>query len=366
MKERPPPPASSPESGASAEDRLPSWQTIRPSRRAAWWPGDGSQDRQDAGSRHGLPGPDYLPGRLVGHQPAFPRKHFPRPVRGSAHFLQQLADAPQIAHTADRCCDGTVHRRRGLSSRPKRRHHNGGKTSFMGLGGPNLVKGAIGKSVDAETLGGAETHTAASGVAHHRARDDQHCLEIIRQMVSELPRSNEPRPRESSAPLLNEDEIYSVLPADHRLPYDLQEIVLRIFDREGFLEFMAAYAPEVLCANARLAGRARGSRRQPARRVSARRIHSLGRHHLHRKRPQDRPVRRDLRPSQPPAGLLAGCQWLHGRPGSRGKRDYSRRRGNGRNDGLRPGSQDRGYAEPCQRRRLLRHGGTGFRPQFHF
>ena len=129
------------------------------------------------------------------------------------------------------------------------------KTSYMGLGGPNLVKGAIGKSVDAETLGGATTHTEASGVAHHRARDDQHCLEIIRQMVGELPRPNEPQPHDPSAPLLDEREIYSVLPADHRLPYDLQEIVLRIFDREGFLEFMADYAPEVLCANARLAGR---------------------------------------------------------------------------------------------------------------
>ena len=129
------------------------------------------------------------------------------------------------------------------------------KTSFMGLGGPNLVKGAIGKSVDAETLGGAATHTEASGVAHHRARDDQHCLEIIRQMVGELPRPNEPQPHDPSTPLLDEREIYSVLPADHRLPYDMQEIVFRIFDREGFLEFMADYAPEVLCANARLAGR---------------------------------------------------------------------------------------------------------------
>ena len=110
------------------------------------------------------------------------------------------------------------------------------KTSFMGLGGPNLVKGAIGKSVDAETLGGAATHTETSGVAHHRARDDQHCLETIRQMVGELPRPNEPQPHDPSTPLLDEREIYSVLPADHRLPYDMQEIVFRIFDREGFLE----------------------------------------------------------------------------------------------------------------------------------
>src|SRR5437773_6587566 len=50
-------------------------------------------------------------------------------------------------------------------------------TSFMGLGGPNLVKGATGQTVDAETLGGARTHTAVSGVGHYRAKDDQECLE---------------------------------------------------------------------------------------------------------------------------------------------------------------------------------------------
>src|SRR5579875_2810785 len=55
------------------------------------------------------------------------------------------------------------------------------KTSFMGLGGPNLVKGAVGQVTDAETLGGAKMHTAVSGVAHLRATDDDHCLALIRQ-----------------------------------------------------------------------------------------------------------------------------------------------------------------------------------------
>src|ERR1700720_2815180 len=54
-------------------------------------------------------------------------------------------------------------------------------TSFMGLGGPNLVKGAVGQVVDAESLGGARMHTASSGVAHFRAKDDEACLELIRQ-----------------------------------------------------------------------------------------------------------------------------------------------------------------------------------------
>jgi len=65
-------------------------------------------------------------------------------------------------------------------------------TSFMGLGGPNLVKGATGQLVDAERLGGAKTHTAVSGVAHYRAQDDADCLKRMREYVARLPRP--PRP----------------------------------------------------------------------------------------------------------------------------------------------------------------------------
>src|SRR5579862_4269590 len=59
--------------------------------------------------------------------------------------------------------------------------------SFMGLGGPNLVKGAVGQVVDAESLGGAALHTEKSGVAHYSAKDDEDCLRLIRQKVRELP-----------------------------------------------------------------------------------------------------------------------------------------------------------------------------------
>ena len=129
------------------------------------------------------------------------------------------------------------------------------KTSFMGLGGPNLVKGAIGKTIDAETLGGAATHTASSGVAHYKAKDDAACLEMIRGMVADLPREPGTGVAETSPTLLDGGEIYTVLPADHRLPYDMQEIVFRVVDQEGYLEFMADYALEILCANARIEGR---------------------------------------------------------------------------------------------------------------
>src|SRR5256712_7569023 len=59
-------------------------------------------------------------------------------------------------------------------------------TSFMGLGGPNLVKGATGQVVDAEALGGAATHTTVSAVAHYRAKDDQACLARIRELLARL------------------------------------------------------------------------------------------------------------------------------------------------------------------------------------
>src|ERR1700693_1084528 len=61
------------------------------------------------------------------------------------------------------------------------------KTSFMGLGGPNRGKGAVGQTVDAESLGGARLHTTASGVAHYRAKDDAACLAVIREKIRELP-----------------------------------------------------------------------------------------------------------------------------------------------------------------------------------
>ncbi len=127
------------------------------------------------------------------------------------------------------------------------------KTSFMGLGGPNLVKGATGQTVDAETLGGAAMHNAVSGVAHYRAANDDECLTLVRRLIADLPR-RPPRELQPAPPLLNEDEIYETLPPDHRLPYDIQEILFRVFDRQGYLEFMADYAQEMLCANARLEG----------------------------------------------------------------------------------------------------------------
>jgi 3-methylcrotonyl-CoA carboxylase beta subunit len=125
--------------------------------------------------------------------------------------------------------------------------------SFMGLGGPNLVKGATGKEVDFESLGGARLHTQISGVAHYMASDDQQCLEMIRQRFRDLPEPK-PEPR-GTPPPESPDGLYSVLPVDHRLPYDVEQIIERLFDGDDFMEFQPEHAPEMLCANARLEGR---------------------------------------------------------------------------------------------------------------
>src|SRR2546429_467899 len=88
------------------------------------------------------------------------------------------------------------------------------KTSFMGLGGANLVKGATGQTIDNETLGGARTHTEVSGVAHYREESDESCVEKIREIVSELPASEKApasvaESREAARSL---EDLYEIIP----------------------------------------------------------------------------------------------------------------------------------------------------------
>jgi acetyl-CoA carboxylase carboxyltransferase component len=125
--------------------------------------------------------------------------------------------------------------------------------SFMGLGGPNLVKGAVGQVIDAESLGGAKLHTGVSGVAHYRAADDGQCLEMIRQQFRQF---DAPRPKlQGSMPRESAEGLYDIVPADHRLPYRMEDILARLLDGDDWLEFQPDFAPEMLCATARLDGR---------------------------------------------------------------------------------------------------------------
>jgi acetyl-CoA carboxylase carboxyltransferase component len=129
-------------------------------------------------------------------------------------------------------------------------------TSFMGLGGANLVKGATGQTIDNETLGGAMTHNSISGVAHYRTKDENECIEKIRQLVSELPKKEETRVSiiEPKEPKNKAEKLYEILPEDHRAPYDVREILNSILDGGEFDEFQADYAKEMICGTARIAG----------------------------------------------------------------------------------------------------------------
>jgi len=127
------------------------------------------------------------------------------------------------------------------------------KVSFMGLGGPNLVKGAVGQITDAETLGGAAMHTSISGVAHYRAADDRACLDLIRQQFRQMPAA--PPTAEAKPPARDPAGLYDVLPNDHRLPYRVEDILERILDGAELIEFQPDYAPEFLCAEGTLNGR---------------------------------------------------------------------------------------------------------------
>jgi 3-methylcrotonyl-CoA carboxylase beta subunit len=127
------------------------------------------------------------------------------------------------------------------------------KASFMGLGGPHLVKGAVGQVIDAESLGGAAMHTSLSGVAHYRAKDETECIETIRQQFRQMPPPI--ATADGVAPESGAEGLYDVLPSDHRLPYRMEDILDRLLDAGDFVEFQPDYAPELLCATARLDGR---------------------------------------------------------------------------------------------------------------
>ena len=87
---------------------------------------------------------------------------------------------------------------------------------------------------------------------------------FVRQKIRELPPARRRSRRQSIRPS-QPDGLYAVLPSDHRKPYDIEEVVARIFDGDDFLEFQPQHAPEMLCANARLSGRPVGADRQSAR-----------------------------------------------------------------------------------------------------
>ncbi|MBC7759766.1 MAG: acyl-CoA carboxylase subunit beta [Phormidesmis sp. FL-bin-119] len=134
------------------------------------------------------------------------------------------------------------------------------KTGSVFLAGSYLVKAAIGEDVDNETLGGAITHCDISGVTDYRFPDDSACLEAIRRMVGKI--GAKPKigfsKEKSMQPLLKQEEIYTMLPADRVKPYDMREIIMRLVDNSELDEYKKTYGQTIICGLARIDGWAIG------------------------------------------------------------------------------------------------------------
>jgi acetyl-CoA carboxylase carboxyltransferase component len=128
------------------------------------------------------------------------------------------------------------------------------------LAGPYLVKAAIGENVDAETLGGAATHNAISGIADYKFNTEQECLDQVKKIMSKLghtPKAGFDRIA-PKAPAKSAGEIYGIIPADATRPYDMLEIIERITDDSSFEQFKQDYGKTILCGYARIDGWAVG------------------------------------------------------------------------------------------------------------
>jgi acetyl-CoA carboxylase carboxyltransferase component len=129
-------------------------------------------------------------------------------------------------------------------------------TGTIFLGGPPLVRAATGEEVTAEDLGGADVHTRVSGVADYLADDDDHALRLCRTIVSTLNRSTS-LPADRAAPenpIYDADDLYGIVSADVRRPYDVHEVVARLVDGSRFDEFKARYGTTLVTGFARIQG----------------------------------------------------------------------------------------------------------------
>jgi acetyl-CoA carboxylase carboxyltransferase component len=123
------------------------------------------------------------------------------------------------------------------------------KTGAIFLGGPPLVKAATGEEVTEDELGGALLHCRDSGVSDYYAQDDEHAMQIVRDIVELLPGSRKYRipTREAKPPLYDPKELWGVVPKNISTPYDCRELIARLVDASEFHEFKALYGTTLVC-----------------------------------------------------------------------------------------------------------------------
>jgi acetyl-CoA carboxylase carboxyltransferase component len=124
------------------------------------------------------------------------------------------------------------------------------------IGGPPLVKAATGEEVSDEDLGGADVHCRISGVSDYYAQNDNHALEIARNIVETLdpPKKIQLKMSEPEDPYYDPQEIYGIVPKDVRKPYNIKEVIARLVDGSRFQEFKELYGQTIVCGFARIMG----------------------------------------------------------------------------------------------------------------
>jgi 3-methylcrotonyl-CoA carboxylase beta subunit len=123
------------------------------------------------------------------------------------------------------------------------------------LGGPPLVKAATGEVVSSEDLGGGDVHTRLSGVADHLADDDEHALQIVRNIIENFgPKRDIRHAFPVEDPLYPAEDLYSLLPANPKVPLNMREVLARLLDGSKFQEFKARYGTTLICGFARIHG----------------------------------------------------------------------------------------------------------------
>jgi 3-methylcrotonyl-CoA carboxylase beta subunit len=126
------------------------------------------------------------------------------------------------------------------------------------LGGPPLVRAATGEVVSAEQLGGGDIHTRLSGVADHLAENDAHALALARRLVADLPPPERIEFTVARAPSYPAEELYGIVPADPRQPFDVREIIARLTDGSEFDEWKPRYGSTLVTGFAHIAGMSLG------------------------------------------------------------------------------------------------------------
>ncbi len=136
------------------------------------------------------------------------------------------------------------------------------KTSHMFITGPDVVKAVLGQEVSFEELGGAMVHSQTSGVAHFIVKDEQHCVELVKRLLSYLPSNylEDPPAIEATDDANRTDEaLAKIIPDDPDKPYDVKEIICRVMDNGDFLEVQPLHAMNIVVGFARLNGKTVGA-----------------------------------------------------------------------------------------------------------